>query len=72
MLEDVDIIIENLLQSKLAVVLKAIETLLITTNHIKYFVVRFNNYHGIRTPQPMLSIISQRFSTNDSLIFPNQ
>jgi len=51
-------------------VLKAIKALLMRTNYIKDFVIRFYNDHEVGTSQPMLSTPLQVFPSKESTVFP--
>jgi len=72
MCEGIDIVMIDLPKSNLDTVLKAIETLLLKTNHIQDFVVTFSNDHRTSTLQFVPIIIFQGLLLRDSMMFPSQ
>jgi len=69
MLEVTNASMVDLLESKLDLVLKAIETLSIRTNHIEDFVTRFHNDHKVETSQFILSITPKFFHPKNQQCF---
>jgi len=69
MLTVIDASMVDSLESKLNVILKAIETLSMRTNNIQDFVIRFHNNHKARTSQPMSSITLQVFLSTKPTTF---
>jgi len=59
-------------KKKLYIILKAIEALLIRTNHIKGFVFIFNNDHEVRTLQTIPNTVARRFLSKEPKMLPIQ